>query len=86
MLHRERTDAIKHESTRSFIVLRHTLTLVVHDAEIGLGTAVTLVGGLAVPPHRCRVVLRPTPAIYVHAIEICLGIGVTLVGKFSHYL
>ena len=47
MLHRRRTDAIKLESTRSYIVLRHTLALVVHDAEIVLGTGVALVGKLS---------------------------------------
>jgi len=70
MLHRKRTDAIKLENTRSYIVLRHTLALVVHDAEIVLGIDEVLVRSLAVPSHRFREVLRPTPAIHVHAIEI----------------
>ncbi len=85
MLHRKRTDAIKLESTRSYIVLRYTLAFIVHETEIGLGTGVTLVRSLAVPSHRFRLVLRYTLAFIVHETEIGLGIGVTLVGKFSHY-
>ncbi len=44
MLHRKRTDAIKLESTRSYIVLRPTPAIYVHAIEICLGIGVTLVG------------------------------------------
>ena len=40
------------------VILRHTIPLAVHQAEVVLGIGVTLFGGPAVPPQSLRMVLR----------------------------
>ena len=61
-------------------VLRHALTVAVHEPEVELRGGVTLVGGEAVPAGGFRVVLRYATTVAVHAPEVVLGAGVALVG------
>ena len=62
------------------IVLPHSLALVVHQAEVGLGARMPLLGGELVPVPRLRMVLPHSLALVVHHAEVELGARMPLLG------
>ena len=64
-------------------VLRHTLAIAIHAAEVGLGFGISLVCRLAKPLHRFGFVLRHTSAIGIHDAEVGLGRGMSLVCRLA---
>jgi hypothetical protein len=56
------------------------LALPVHDAEVVLGSGVSLLGGEPIPLDGFGIVLRDAFAFVVHEAEVVLGSGVSLLG------
>ena len=62
------------------MILRHSATVAVTDAEVVLPTGVSLLGGTAEPAGSFAVVLPHPATVTVPDAEVVLGEGVPLLG------
>ena len=66
-----------------YVVLHHSLSIGVHDAQVGLSPSESLIGRLPVPLRRLPVVLRNSPTSSIHHAKVVLSGGVSFLSGLA---